>query len=75
MTSEFNFQNIETNKLYIADGAYAIKDPPPICGYWVLPCQEEAYATMFAAYSRPNWFHRKMMSWVLGFKWREKNHG
>lgn len=57
--------------LNIGGIAYQIKPPPPVIGYWVLPCQDTQYKTMFAAYSKPNWFHRKMMGLVLGMKWED----
>ena len=46
--------------------------PEPIIGYWVLPGSGISM-TMFSAWSRPNWFHRKMMLWMLGWKWKESN--
>ena len=55
------------------NGAFTFKASPPVVGYWVLPPQGKEWKTMFAAYGRPKWFHRKMMSLLLGITWEEKN--
>jgi hypothetical protein len=53
------------------NNTYSVSTPPPIIGYWVLPGSSSAYTTTFAGYSKPNWFHRKMMQVVLGWKWKD----
>lgn len=55
---------------FVDAARYTIKMPPPPVGWWVLP-GDGAYKTKLSAYSKPNWFHRKMMLWILGFKWEE----
>ena len=51
--------------------AYQIKTPPPVVGYWVLPCGDTSYKTMFAGYRKPVWFHRMTMKWMLGWTWED----
>lgn len=48
---------------------YAIKVPPSAVGWWILPGSISEMSTKFSAYSKPNWLHRKMMLWLMGWKW------
>lgn len=69
------YEHVKLDDVYnlnIGAIAYQIKAPPPVVGYWVLPCSDTAYKTMFAAYSKPNWFHRKMMKLLIGWTWEDK---
>lgn len=46
---------------------------PPIAGYWILPGSTSASSVKFSMLAKPNWLHRKMMQWLLGWKWEDSN--
>ena len=46
--------------------------PPPVVGYWVLPGSKKGSETKFQMTSKPKWFHRLMMKWILGWVWEDK---
>lgn len=72
-TLKYEHPNLDDAKqMYINAGAYQFNAPPPIAGYWVLPCQNTQYKTMFAGYSKPNWFHRMTMRLMIGWTWEDK---
>lgn len=72
-TLKYEYPNLDDiKKLYIDAGAYQIKPPPPVLGYWVLPPHDTPYKSKFAVYcSKPNWFHRTALRIVLGIKWED----
>lgn len=45
--------------------------PPPPVGWWILPGSIPSCQIKFSVPSKPNWLHRKMMQWLMGWKWEE----
>jgi len=45
--------------------------PPKTYGVWVFPNASTQNKFVIAAYSKPNWFHKKMMKLILNFDWIE----
>lgn len=43
---------------------YLIYQPPPRAGHWLICGDLEIYTL-----KRPNWFHRLMAAYLLGWKW------
>jgi hypothetical protein len=43
-----------------------------VCGWWVFPGGYVGFRNQFAAYSKPNWFHKKMMKLILGIQWEDR---
>ena len=50
---------------------YTIRMQPPSVGYWILPGSSPVYSIKFGVPVKPNWLHRKMMQWLMGWKWEE----
>lgn len=46
---------------------------PPVAGWWILPGGIPNCQTKFATPSKPNWLHRKMMQWLMGWRWEASN--
>jgi hypothetical protein len=46
-------------------------ETPKIVGYWVLPGSIPGHETMFGMAGKPDEFHIKMMSVVLGWEWKD----
>jgi len=44
--------------------------PPEIVGYWIVPGGGEGLHYRIPTIKKPNWFHLKMMWWLLGWEWR-----
>ena len=45
---------------------YKFYQPPPVVGYWSLSPNFFIGMT-----KKPNWFHRKMVTFVFGWEWRD----
>ena len=45
---------------------------PKTAGWWLLPGSGTGFGIKFGATKKPNWFHRKMMLCLLGFKWEDE---
>jgi len=45
--------------------------PPACVGYWVFPGSKKGYETKFSMTGKPNWFHRLMMKWLMGWVWED----
>ena len=45
--------------------------PPPAVGWWILPGSIPSCQIKFSVPSKPNRLHRKMMQWLMGWKWEE----
>ena len=63
-SDEFTF----SSEKHIHIGFYK---PPPYVGYWVFPGSAKGYETKFSMTGKPNWFHRMMMKWLLGWVWED----
>ena len=50
---------------------YTIWTPPPPAGYWILPGSTSVSTIKFSMLAKPNWLHRKMMQWLMGWKWED----
>ena len=50
---------------------YTVLTPPPPAGYWILPGSTSASSVNFSMPAKPNWVHRKMMQWLMGWKWED----
>lgn len=50
---------------------YTVLTPPPVVGWWILPGSIPTNCTKFSVRARPNWLHRKMMQWLMGWKWED----
>ncbi len=46
---------------------YKFYQPPNVVGYWALSSN-----FLISVSSKPNWFHRKMITLVFGWEWRDK---
>lgn len=52
---------------------YILWTPPPPVGYWILPGSTSVSSIKFSMLTKPNWLHRKMMQWLMGWKWENNN--
>ena len=46
---------------------------PTVAGWWILPGSTSASGVNFSMPAKPNWVHRKMMQWLMGWKWEDSN--
>lgn len=65
----------EVGSEYIVKGGINTLNFPPKSSDW--QCYlfgDEKWGLVItpAEGKEPNWFHRKMQEWILGFKWRKK---
>ena len=44
---------------------------PKVVGWWVLPGGQNSAQIKFSVFVKPNWLHRKMMLWLMGWKYEE----
>ncbi len=52
---------------------YSIWTQQPPAGYWIIPGSTYVKSIKFSMYAKPNWLHRKMMQWLMGWKWENNN--
>lgn len=45
---------------------YKFYQPPPVVGHWALSPN-----FLIGMTKKPNWFHRKMITLVFGWEWRD----
>lgn len=50
---------------------YTLWTPPPPVGYWILTGSTSVSSIKFAMLAKPHWLHRKMMQWLMGWKWED----
>ena len=55
----------------MTDPTFSVFTSPKVLGYWIFPGCGVGYRTQLAAYSKPSWFHQKMMKLILGFGWED----
>lgn len=62
-------KNIKTLLEIYADDDSTIRLPEYVIECW--PFGDASEGLCISLVKKPNWFHRKMMTWCFGFKWRD----